>query len=813
MGDALAPKLTPADLTAPYQAQSNPTGPEYGAPPAGAEGYAEGLSWGEKFIKQGQSALEGSPFGLPGSPGYITRQYQEDRLHDEDLREGVPPLGVDELNAKYSDMPAKFTEPTLPRVAEFQHNNYVRSRQRQQEIDLGEHELGTLGRIGAGFASVADPANALLMAASGGGTSILGVYTKNVALMASTEIPGYFAKQHEHLNPSAVELATGVFGGAAIGTAAHYAVPYIVKRQTWRETNQVNRFRAAKLAAKQAAEGKVVDTGSVDEHQKFERAGWVGDRQPSDPGTGNPVHPYTPEPELLPYQKEWFVPADNLDHPVAVQDGQVGIGATASRESANNLGERGVVSMGLKPEAVVVSSEDLLSAHPKLLTSAASALETKEALFPTPEGTTGYHGTRRDYAEFDFTKSGGLVHLAKTPGEAAQYATGAGGNRGQAAITQSWIISHDNGIVYELTDPVFEDNKPIRLSDGKILPVKGKKVVGGTFTPVGIASDQDPLIRRENLSPLTEAQRKENPPIDYHDFLDQHVNDQGLTEGFDIQPKNARIISHDLAGKKILDAKSAEGLKVIAGLDKAKAGSAAYLINEAKYALENNHSGQFHGNFWSATKYAKQNPISGLIDQLKEKGYQGIHFRDDMHDTVAIFTPGAAIDGSASVGDLVNQLAEKTNSPQDIAAAAHIFKAAGIDAVHYPDQPGIPASLQVFNPDAVSHETPLGVDHEAKLPYQEPDISQAKSLLEDPEIDAKLAEVKKSTYLNEAEDNAKNYTKFVGAELERLSEEGSPAEKSMLKRELKEIDDNAQKERIAKVMGQRIIDCETAKRK
>jgi len=248
-----------------------------------------------------------------------------------------------------------------------------------------------------------------------------------------------------------------------------------------------------------------------------------------------------------------------------------------------------------------------------------------ETLFPTPEGTTLYHGTRHNYDVYDFSKSGGLQHLA-SPGAARDYARGAGGNRGRPATQDMYLKNYETGVVYELKDVVLGQNKEIK---------------NGTWEPIGRLSESSEIVSRDTLPALTESEKVGFKPIDYNEFIDENVGSGGrLLEGaWDLEPKNQRVYPVDISGKKILDTKNKEGLKVFASLDKNAAGEVAYLIDNAKYALENDHPGQFSSNFWSATKYSKHRPLIGIIDQLKKLGYEGISFQDDMHATVALFEP------------------------------------------------------------------------------------------------------------------------------------------------------------------------------
>lgn len=228
----------------------------------------------------------------------------------------------------------------------------------------------------------------------------------------------------------------------------------------------------------------------------------------------------------------------------------------------------------------------------------------------TPKDTTLYHGTGKDYDTYDPARSGGLIHLTDKE-NAERYAVGGGGGRGSLSPKNSYLINRDDGIVYDF-DPDSKNFNPIGRGDSRI-------------------------IDRNNLEPL----KGNEPTIHYSELPDI---DQ---ESFEYIPKSARTIPYDISGKNILDTTSPAGLTVMANL-KRKDRVSSDIIGAAKEDLSDSYgrsSTQFSSNFWGSSKFAQEGTphaqgMKNISGQLSEMGYDGIHFNDDSHKTVAIFNPG-----------------------------------------------------------------------------------------------------------------------------------------------------------------------------
>lgn len=224
-----------------------------------------------------------------------------------------------------------------------------------------------------------------------------------------------------------------------------------------------------------------------------------------------------------------------------------------------------------------------------------------------PKLTTLYHGTRVPFDTLRPTESG-ITFFAEDESTASRYAIGRGGNREAKTRDNSYYVDH-NGKVYE--------------------------AVGEEWKPIGKMPQDDVIVNRDKLLPV-----EDNTPL-----TDEVVNKELQAEGTLI-PKEARIIKQEFKDVKLLDTvlskdtqearnKALEDVSVVAGLEPDNRYS-QQLINSAKKAIKDNHPGDFNREFWGMTKRVPTE-LRGIVEQLREKGYEGIRFQDDQHPSVGIW--------------------------------------------------------------------------------------------------------------------------------------------------------------------------------
>ncbi len=92
----------------------------------------------------------------------------------------------------------------------------------------------------------------------------------------------------------------------------------------------------------------------------------------------------------------------------------------------------------------------------------------------------------------------------------------------------------------------------------------------------------------------------------------------------------ASVKSLRFKADKILDLTTPEGIKVLAGLN--------YTTRLGQGVVSDAKAGKF---YWDRTKneYALKTWKNELIPQLKELGYDSVRFKDDTHNTIAVFSP------------------------------------------------------------------------------------------------------------------------------------------------------------------------------
>lgn len=251
---------------------------------------------------------------------------------------------------------------------------------------------------------------------------------------------------------------------------------------------------------------------------------------------------------------------------------------------------------------------DILPSEPDLLKS--PDVFSKESLLST---TTLYHGTNVEFQNFDLSKSGNMVFFGEDEFVAANYATGAGGNRAKLKNSEKYIVtagggSGGDGVVYEL-----QNNQ---------------------WKPIGIKGDEL-LITKKSLLPLDK---------EYPSFSTEQISQEVNNEYAYTAPKNAKIITKNFKNLNLIDISTPQGRDVISELN-AKTAIGGTLVRAAKFDKLDNGTTQLNTNFWSITKNSAafgDQILKDIVLPLKKMGYDGIRFKDDQHKSIALFDTGLA---------------------------------------------------------------------------------------------------------------------------------------------------------------------------
>ena len=224
--------------------------------------------------------------------------------------------------------------------------------------------------------------------------------------------------------------------------------------------------------------------------------------------------------------------------------------------------------------------------------------------------TTLYHGTREDFKDYDFDRSGGMVFFAQDEDVAQRYALGQSGGRAKLTPSNSF----------------FED------VDGNLFLWSEKT---NNWRPYG-RFDEEKYPSEENVVKFTDEEAKKIPPVS-----SEKANKSVLEnwEGSFI-PKKSHIKTENFNDLKIADLKTEEGRQLIAGLSpQTRTGR---LIVDAARKGGKNGLPDLNNTFWQWTKDARSKEIGNdlktdIVNPLKKMGYDGIAFRDDQHPSIALF--------------------------------------------------------------------------------------------------------------------------------------------------------------------------------
>lgn len=227
-----------------------------------------------------------------------------------------------------------------------------------------------------------------------------------------------------------------------------------------------------------------------------------------------------------------------------------------------------------------------------------------------------YHGSRNKFHEFSHDKAGGLFHFTPQENSARNYAVGAGGARSDVAQKDKRLVDYD-GNVYEP-----DEN-------------------GSAWFYVGQQRDTEKWWDTDNLE---DVDPRENAP----DVLTEYEAERLVAgEQAFVIPKTSYTEAFYLNVRTPLEMNS-DAIPVLRKVyrnlenrgkhSNALARTLNYLISDM--------------DMWPATKaeaYSRewQNLI---VPELKQMGYDAIMFRDDGHDTVAVFDPTQIKSATGNIG-------------------------------------------------------------------------------------------------------------------------------------------------------------------
>lgn len=211
-----------------------------------------------------------------------------------------------------------------------------------------------------------------------------------------------------------------------------------------------------------------------------------------------------------------------------------------------------------------------------------------------PRLTPLYHGTRNEFENFDFERSGGMANFAEEEIYAWNYAQGDGGGRKVSGLKETMIVDTSK-------------------------------------------SESDPS-GKFHWNEETKKFVSEDGTLSYDTKEIQRGIDEQI--GFEVQYKDARVMKRMIDPKGVIDASTPEGLKTL--LNSFDPGNNPFL-QRFKKSIEKElaGNGSFSHDFWTTSKSARGDRVGSalkeLTAQLKAKGFTGLRFRDDMHMTVAAF--------------------------------------------------------------------------------------------------------------------------------------------------------------------------------
>lgn len=209
-----------------------------------------------------------------------------------------------------------------------------------------------------------------------------------------------------------------------------------------------------------------------------------------------------------------------------------------------------------------------------------------------------YHGSREKFTSMNKEK-GGLLYFADKKYTAVGYATGSGGARKRLNNKDKYIVDAYDGTAFEYID-------------------------NGQWRAIGISDDEMPTFNNINRDKVGV----------YHEKGEIISSEKVMSsEEFEVLPKDFYVEEYFLSINNPLDLKNEpeKALKIFKDI-KSKIGENKTL-NDLIYRLSMDYP------VWQTTQYEAFNHdwLNIIVPELKKLGYDGLFYRDDGHDTWAVF--------------------------------------------------------------------------------------------------------------------------------------------------------------------------------
>ena len=209
-----------------------------------------------------------------------------------------------------------------------------------------------------------------------------------------------------------------------------------------------------------------------------------------------------------------------------------------------------------------------------------------------------YHGSREKFTSMNKEK-GGLLYFADKKYIAVGYATGSGGARKRLNDKDKYIVDAYDGTAFEYID-------------------------NGQWRAIGISDDEMPTFNNINRDKVGV----------YHEKGEIISSEKVMSsEEFEVLPKDFYVEEYFLSINNPLDLKNEpeKALKIFKDI-KSKIGENKTL-NDLIYRLSMDYP------VWQTTQYEAFNHdwLNIIVPELKKLGYDGLFYRDDGHDTWAVF--------------------------------------------------------------------------------------------------------------------------------------------------------------------------------
>ncbi len=209
-----------------------------------------------------------------------------------------------------------------------------------------------------------------------------------------------------------------------------------------------------------------------------------------------------------------------------------------------------------------------------------------------------YHGSSEKFTSMNKEK-GGLLYFTDEKDAAVNYATGGGGARKRMDDKDKYVVDIEDGTAFEY-------------------------IGNGKWRAIGLADDEMPIFNNINRDKVGY----------YHEKGEIISNEQVRNaEEFNVLPKDFYVGEYFLDVNNPLDLKNEpkKALKIFEDI-KSEIGENDTL-NDLIYRLSRDYP------VWQATKNEAftHEWLNDIVPELKKRGYDGLFYRDDGHDTWAVF--------------------------------------------------------------------------------------------------------------------------------------------------------------------------------